>query len=237
MSAESAARIDRLVRDEPVLDGTADGVVGRLTQQCRALARAVAALGTGMSVLGEGRLGAVIASSGPQAAQFEELQFTLGEGPCLDAHTTRRPVLEPDLGTGTRWPGYSSALAERGVRAVFAFPMQVGAARLGILDVYLDRAGPLPTEALNDALDFAELGVSTLLDSSKDADAQLDLDHALAYGSEIYQAQGMAMIQLEVSLSEAMARMRAHAWAEDRSLFDVARDIIDRRLRLDRDDR
>ncbi len=234
-------RIQGLIADEPSADGSEDGLVGRLTQQCRALARAVPAVATGMSIVSEGRPGTVIATSGPDAARFEELQVTLGVGPCLEAHTTRRPVLEPDLPQqgAVRWPGYSTAMAEHGIRAVFAFPMQVGAARLGVLDVYRDRSGPLSTDALNVSLAFAAVAVTTLLDSQSAPAGELglsdDLDAALTHRSELHQAQGMVMIQLGVTLIEAMSRLRAHAFAHESSLGQVAQDIVGRKLRLDRD--
>jgi hypothetical protein len=57
---------------------------------------------------------------------LEELQFTLGEGACMDAARTGRPVLVPDMAdvTGSaRWPVYAAAVVEQaGVGAVFALP-------------------------------------------------------------------------------------------------------------------
>ncbi|GAB3837591.1 ANTAR domain-containing protein [Dactylosporangium cerinum] len=124
------------------------------------------------------------------------------------------------------------------MRAVFAFPLQVGAARLGVLDVFRTRAGLLSSVELRQAFAFADLAVRTLLDGQDDAieGAAADgLDEAIGHSAELFQAQGMVMVQLGVSLAEALVRIRAYTYAENRRLNDVAGDIVSRRLRFDPD--
>jgi AmiR/NasT family two-component response regulator len=76
-----------------------------------------------------------------------------------------------------------------------------------------------------------------LLDSQRASGSGIDadLDDALSHRLEVYQAQGMVMVDLGVSLDEAMVRMRAHAYAHERGLTVVARDIVGGSLRLSRD--
>jgi hypothetical protein len=91
-----------------------------------------------------GREGTLAAIEGPVAA-MEDLRQTLGEGPCFDASRDGRPVLEPDLarsGGMARWPGFGPAAVEAGIAAIFAFPLQIGAIRLGVLDLYRDTPRP-----------------------------------------------------------------------------------------------
>ena len=57
----------------------------------------------------------------------------------------------------------------------------------------------------------------------------------LGFRVQLFQAQGMVMVQLGVSLADALARIRAHAYAENRSLAEVAADVVARRLRFDTD--
>jgi ANTAR domain len=124
------------------------------------------------------------------------------------------------------------------VEAVFAFPLQVGAARAGALDVYRNTPGPLTPDGLAQAFTFAEVAMGLLADgeySIAGSRRSADLDDALAYRLEVYQAQGMLTVDLGVSITEAMARLRAYAYAEDRALSDVARDIVGGKLKLDRD--
>lgn len=237
MSEARMGRIRQLVNHEDGRGIDHGTPVGQLTRQCRALARAVSACGAGISVIDAERLGMSLASSGPRATELDGLQFTVGEGPSLEAFDSRRPVLEPDLSArgSARWPGYAAAISERGVRSVFAFPMQVGAARLAVLAVYLERSGPLSSESLNDALDFAALGVETMLSRSPVGELEPYVESVLDNHAEVYQAQGMVMVQLGISLDEAMVRLRAHAYGHNIPLSRLTSDIVNRRTTLDGD--
>ncbi|WP_211247215.1 GAF and ANTAR domain-containing protein [Cryptosporangium arvum] len=155
------------------------------------------------------------AASDPRSELIEESQFVLGEGPCIDAFESRRPVLMADLATHAtaRWPMYTPAVDDHGVRAVFAFPLQIGGARLGVFDVFRDQKGELSDEQLTDAL----------------------TSPTRSNRAELFQAQGMVMVQIGGTISEAMVRMRACAYAESRSLSDIARDIVAGRLSFGQD--
>jgi hypothetical protein len=180
----------------------------------------------------------VAAASDAASERIDELQFTLGEGPCMVAFTSRRPVLEPDLTAGgaLRWPIYAPAVRAEGVLAAFAFPLQVGAARLGVLDFYRQHSGTLSTDELAEALTFADVATTMLLDGQEKAApgaAAAGLDEALEYRFELYQAQGMVMVQMDVSLLGALVVLRAYAVSHDRGLAEVARDVVTRGLRLE----
>jgi hypothetical protein len=192
--------------------------------------------GAGLSLMTDDGVRGVAAASDPASERIDELQFSLGEGPCMDAFTSRRPVLEPDLDTGgkSRWPIYAAAVHAEGVRAAFAFPLQVGAARLGVLDLYRTASGSLTTEELAQALTFADVATSMLLDGQEQAmpgAAAEGLAEVLEYRLELYQAQGMVMVQMGISLVEALAVLRAYAYSHERDLGDVARDVVTRGLR------
>ncbi len=121
---------------------------------------------------------------------------------------------------------------------MFAFPLQIGAARLGVLDVFRDKTGSLNGETLALCLTFAEVAVTTLLDGQTRAPTQgADDEFGGGLGSHtiLFQAQGMVMMQMRASLTDAMARIRAHAYAENRPLTDVAADFVARRLRFEPD--
>ncbi|MBK6873052.1 MAG: GAF and ANTAR domain-containing protein [Kineosporiaceae bacterium] len=219
--------------------GRAAGTVGWLCRLCRAAVRALSASGAGVSVMTPTGVHATAATSGRDVPALQNLQITLGEGPIIDAYASRRPVLVPDLRTApSRWPGYASGALECGARAVFAFPLQIGAARLGVLDICRSTAGMLTAVGLQQAVTFAEVAAETLLHGQAGAppgQTEAGLDRALDSQFVIYRAQGMAMVDLGVSLAEAMARLRAHAYAHDRPLQDVARDVVEGRLRLESD--
>lgn len=233
------ARVKGLIagQPDPIAGG---GTVGLLRRVCGTAVRTLSASGAGVSMMTDDGIRGVCAASDPGSERLEELQFTLGEGPCVDAYASRRPVLVPDLADGamTRWPVYAPIVQENGLRAVFAFPLQIGAARLGVLDVFRDRAGPLTSDQLGQALLLADATVAALLDRHEQDGNEAgpgDLDEAVVGRAELFQAQGMVMVQLGVGIGEAMARMRAYAYAENRRLSEVARDVVARRLRFDPD--
>jgi GAF domain-containing protein len=233
------ARVLALIGQQPAGPADEDGVASFLRRLCVAAVPALAASGAGLSVMAENEVRGLSTASDPAAERIEDLQFVLGEGPCIDAFANRRPVLVPDLSDEpmSRWPGYTPAVRDAGVRAVFAFPLQVGAGRLGVLDVFRARPGPLSAEELRQALAFAEVAVTTLLDGQSAAPpgtAAAGLEQAMDSRAELFQAQGMIMVQLGISISDALARMRAYAYAKNRPLADVARDIVARRLSFDR---
>ena len=123
-----------------------DGVADLLQELCRTLASDLGLMGAAMNLMSAaGTTNGVVAASDDRSRDVDELQFATGEGPCHEAFAARRPVLTPDLRSAIdgRWPGYSSAALDAGVGAVFAFPLQVGAVVLGVMDVHADRAGSL----------------------------------------------------------------------------------------------
>lgn len=201
----------------------------RLCRDCQA---ALPVNGVGMALMNDaGHQGVVAATDGP-ASLMEDLQFTLGEGPCLDASRDRRPVLQPDLArtAGTRWPQFGPAVLGSGIAAIFAFPLQIGAIRLGILDLYRATPGNLEAEQLADALAYAEAAVSILLHLQGDASAgegmNAHVDDLLHGRAEIHQATGVISVHIDVGLAEALVLLRAHAYATDQPVLSVARDVL-----------
>jgi len=237
-AAEHSAAVQSLVASEPTRDEDAPGVVGGLQRLCRAAQHDLPASGVGVGVLSESGELMTAAASSTTSGLVEELQLTMGEGPGLAAVSFRRPVLVPDLSAAaaTTWPGFGPAAHDHGVRAMFAFPLQVGAACLGALHVYRDEVGSMSAWTMSRALTYAEVAMQSLLDAQAKAtpavSAWADLDDTRF---EVYQAQGMVMSQLSVRPAEAMSRMRAHAYANALTLSAVADDIISRRLRLEPD--
>jgi len=172
------------------------------------------------------------------SALIEDLQYTLGEGPCVDAFHHDRVVFEPDLADpGTpRWLGFTPPALEAGVRAVFGFPLRVGTVRLGALNLYRDRPGPLSDDQHADALVMADVASRWVLDMQAHAPAGA-LAEELELGADFHfvvqNAAGVVSVQLGVSMTEALVRLRAYAFSHDRLLDDVARDVVARTLRLD----
>jgi GAF domain len=208
----------------------------------RLCARTLPVSGVGLALMtDDGPAGTVAASDGG-ALQLEELQFTLGQGPCVDASRTGRPVLAPDLASTSprSWPQFGAGADTAGLRAVFAFPLQVGGIRLGVLDLYRDTAGELSQRELADALSFADAATQLLLDLQAQDTAQgVPPPHALAVlddRAEVHQATGVVSVRAGVSLAQALALLRARVYAEQRPIGDLARDVLDGVVHLGEDD-
>jgi hypothetical protein len=166
---------------------------------------------------------------------IERLQCRLGEGPGLDAYRQDRPVLEPDLvhPVTARWPAFSPPAVDGGVRAIFGFPLHVGSVHLGALNLCRDRAGPLSDEQHADALVAADIAAQAVLVVQANAPpGQLaaELTAAGEFDYVVHQASGMVAVQIGAGLRDAQVLLRAHAFGNDRSLTDVAKDVVDRKL-------
>ena len=169
---------------------------------------------------------------------IEELQYTLGEGPCIDAHRQHTPVAEPDLAdpATVRWAEFARSAVEAGARAVFGFPVSVGDVHLGALNLYRDRPGPLTADQHADALvvaDVAARAIMTMQAAAEPGELAPELEASGNFRFVVHQAAGMASVQLGVPVAEALIRLRAHAFSSGRSVSDVADDVVARRFRFD----
>lgn len=210
-------------------DADLRGVAVELQRVGRAAVEALPVDGAVIHLMSDGKDAGVAASSTARWRRIGELSFTIGEGPCLDAARSRRPVLVPELGRAAmRWPGYTSVVQGHGVAAVFALPMQAGAVSFGVLELFAETPMVLELDDLTLALAFARVATEVLLGGrSANRGPQLadDLDIPLNR-SEIHQAQGMVMVALSITLAEAMIRMRARAFTADVPLVELARGVI-----------
>ena len=168
---------------------------------------------------------------------IEELQYTLGEGPCVDAYQQDEVVLEPDLADPAtpRWLAFTPPAVEAGVRAVFGFPLRVGTVRLGAFNLYRDPPGPLSDDQHADALVMADVAARWVLEVQAGAPPgglAAELEVGADFHFVVHNAAGMVSVQLGVSVSEALIRLRAYAFSHDRLLADVAQDVVDRTLRF-----
>ncbi len=222
--------------------GTALSVADRL---CRACVGLLEVDGASISLTLDGTNRGTFGSSGDLSRRLDALQFTFGEGPCLDAARHGRPVLVADLDDAaeTRWPAFTEAVLKAGISAVFALPVSLSSQRVGALELYRSRPGALSSQALTGGLLAAELAALPLLDmlahhrevvrrGDEDGWTQLaSLDRV-----EVYQATGMIIGALDVDATEALVRRRAYAYAHDLTAVELAWQIVELRVPLDSPD-
>ena len=212
-------------------------VPASLAALCRAAVSRLGVDGASVTAVSGPAVRELVSACGELSAWVEELLFTTGEGPGADDFRFGSPLLIPDLGlVAGRWPGFVPTAVTAGARALFAFPLQAGAVRVGMLSLYRAVPGPLMPQQLADALVFADIALQLLLDSASGISGLAGyqpLDGLSDSRAEVYQAAGMISVQLGVSLEEALVRLRAHAFAAGTPLDDIAGDVVRRLLRFD----
>jgi hypothetical protein len=199
--------------------------------------------GAGISLVTQTGNRGVVCATDDLAAEIEELQFSLGEGPCIDAVSSGAPVLVPDLGEPNdvlvdRWPAFMARADTAGVRAVFALPLCIGAIRVGAIDLYRDSVGELGADQLSAALmaaNAAALGLLHMGTQQNDVFAD-DTSSRTAYQLQVHQATGMVSVQLGVPIDQAFLILRARAFSQSRPVSVVAADVVGRRLRFTKED-
>ncbi len=219
-----------------------DGSGSRMSALCTLCLDELSVAGAGATVLskldgdgdGDGqnpRRGLVHATN-EISSGLEELQLTVGEGPCLDAFSTGGPVLITDLvGETARWPAFTRGALELGAAALFSFPLQIGVVRLGSLDLYRDEAMPLTDAQLSDALLLADLATEVIVQELEGHRTE-DVSWLADPHVEVHQASGMLQVQMQTSTQDALLRLRAHAYTHETPISEVARQIIARELRF-----
>lgn len=183
-----------------------------------------------------------VGASSDRAALLTELQASLGDGPCLSAVETGVPVLAGDLTGGRdagRWPMFAHEALEAGTRAAYSIPLGNDSVCVGTLDLYRDTPGELTAGELHTAELVAGVMTVALMALPHEEDGALDnarwLNGLAADHDEVHQATGMIMVQLGVGPDEALARLRAHAFARGRTVLDAAGDVVEHRVRFDGD--
>ncbi len=225
-------RLQRIMAE--LADGGDDWSAARLCVACPGI---VQVDGAGVMLMSGDIPRGSLCTSNEVSQLIEELQYTLGEGPCVDAYQQDRVVTEPDLAHPVthRWPAFSAPVLEAGVRAVFGFPLRVGTVRLGALNLYRTRIGLLGAEQNANALVMADIAARWVLEAQAGAPADTvaaELEAGADFHFVVHNAAGMVSVQEGISVTEALVRLRARAFSDGRLLADVARDVVGRRLRI-----
>ena len=228
------ARIVAAVTDRDSTTGVAE-LVQRL---CLFAVDQMALSGCALVLMSGAESASVLASAGPHARTVTRLQMELGEGPCLHAYASRVPVLLPDLSAknADRWPAFAAAALAAGVHAEFSLPLSVGQAVSERSTSTVTRPGMLSDDHLSDALAAADIARDAVLyQQYAPGDAGLAelLDTAGSDRIVIHQATGMIAAQLDETVPNALARLRAAAFASGRSMYEIAQDVVERRVRFD----
>jgi hypothetical protein len=218
------------------MTGTPAPALALLLRSC---CRASSLDGAGVSIVSSNGTREPLYASDEVATVIEHLQFTLGEGPCVDSSAMGTPVLVADLNdagdaVASRWPIFRTEATRVGARAIFAFPIRIGAIWLGAVDFYRRSPGPLSQADLSRALSSVEeVGLAVLEAPNHYGDPEGPATTNMI----VHQAAGMVMGQLDSSIEEAMVRLRATAFAEGLAINELAADVVNGRRRILKENR
>ncbi|MEU6824052.1 GAF domain-containing protein [Streptomyces atriruber] len=163
---------------------------------------------------------AVAVSDGPALAA-QDLEYVLGEGPCRDASSRRQPVHSAGDEIERRWPGYGPGLTSLGVTSVLAVPLETQTGCFGALAVFDPRPGLVGSTGLAEVTD----ALTRIVLLGPDADPELygGTDHRAA----VQQASGVLSVRVACSIGDALALIKARAFAEETTTEAIARRILD----------
>jgi len=216
---------------------SAAGVGHLVTRLCQLTVSEMALSGCALVLMSGTESASVLAAVGQHASMVTGLQMDLGEGPCLEAYASGVPVLLPDMAEhANRWPAFAAAALAAGVHAEFSLPLTVGLGGIGTLDLCRDRPGMLNDEHLADALVTADIARDAVLYQQYTPEGATLVELLDMGGTDrivIHQATGMIAAQVNNTVSNALARLRAAAFASGRPMDDIAQDVVERRMRFD----
>jgi hypothetical protein len=198
----------------------------------RAAARLLGVDGAGLSLLGSSGRSPLGASS-PDAARAERLQFTVGSGPCLLAHSSGQPVFVVEDDIRRRWPAFADLLlTDTPFRGIVSLPLRWAETGVGAMDLFFRDPDAVARLDVFDALAVGDIVISALGDatvwsswSAAEGPDWLNSPPALRRAA-VWQAVGRTCVALDLGAPEALALLRAHAYAGGRSLDAVAADLV-----------
>jgi hypothetical protein len=204
---------------------------------CTVFMEALPIAGASISVVTERGSHSVVGASDALAVTLEALQFELGVGPHWESLRTERPAFlwnAGDLAQVNAWPALAQEAVRCGAGALLALPLQLGAATVGVADLYCRApVEPWSVEMIGLAEDLA-LSVAAravrLATRSADAATSRTGRNAVELRREVHQATGMVMAQLDCSATNALLRLRGQAFASGVPLEGLAREVITRRF-------
>ena len=197
---------------------------------CDVAAEFMALDGAGIALTSDGEDLMSLCTSNDAAGDLMDLEMTLGEGPAVDA-CRGDTAEEADLLTAVapRWGTYGPEAVALGARAVFGYPIQLGAVRFGALSLFRASPGPLSAGQSSDGYLMASvLGRAILTTQAGGSPETLvgELEGTSMLDFRVHQAAGMIAVQGSMSVKDALVTLRAHAFAIGCRLGELADRVV-----------
>lgn len=184
--------------------------------------------GAGISLFSRSAFRTPIGASSPTATTAERLQFTVGEGPCLNAHTQQRPVFASEDHLARTWPTFHHELATRSpFHSIISLPLGARLSGLGTIDLYLLDAGAVATLSTTLLEELADIVAEVLADrfhTSMLPDHHSDPPTPSRQMVSI--AMGMLTVAGDLTFPDALAVLRAHAFATEQDIDQLSTDLV-----------
>jgi hypothetical protein len=214
----------------------AGGGTSTLATVCAGVAALLPVAGVSVGLMGPGPRQGVASANDHMAKELQDLEFTVGEGPGIDAFTSSLPVFVEDLASAhEQWPLFTRGALGIGIRSIYSLPLRFGAITLGVLTLSSGPPGALTQTELGEAPVFAEAVTSLILHMQAE-----DMSESLAWSLDVgdhravvHQATGMIAAQLGCGLDEALLRLRGRAFADEAPIDDVAEAVVQMRIRFE----
>ena len=208
---------------------------------CEVAAEFMALDGAGIALISESDVLMSLCTSNNAAGALMDLEITLGEGPAVDAS---RGDANGDINllgtTASTWETYRPEAAALGARAVFGFPVRLGAIRFGALSLFRTAPGPLDDQQDSDAYLMASVigrAILAIQANGSQEDLVGELNGASMLDFRVHQAAGMLAVQGSMSVRDALVFLRAHAFAVGCQLSELAGRVVTGSTHLDPDSR
>lgn len=219
-----------------VLKGEHDDEPPTLETLCLRSLTLLPSSGASIVLMSRGHHQGLVGASGSSALAGQDLEFTLGQGPGVDAYADGRTVLLEDLAEADgKWPLFTAAALELGLRSICALPLQLGPIRLGVLCFYSEKPGVIGSDRLGEAQLLADLVTHLVIGLQSDT-ASESIAFALEasdYRAVVHQATGMISAQLDCGVDEALVRLRGYAFAAERPIDEIAEGVVEGSIRFD----
>jgi GAF domain-containing protein len=224
---DSLDRLSRLAVSNLDLEGLLTRVAGYAVQAIPG------ADGAGLTLLEQDRPDIVVATA-PFVGEIDDIQYGIGQGPCISAAAEARPVLCGSLGGDPRWPRFGGRIARLGVHSVVSLPLVAPDGVVGAMNVYAYAKNAFDDRAAELGMIFAAPAAIAVQNAHALAQTRrlaLQLQAALETRGVIDRAVGIMMSRSGGTEAEAMDRLRQLSQAEHRRLAVVARSIVDEAVR------
>lgn len=189
--------------------------------------------GAGLTLLEEDRADTIV-STAPFVREIDDIQYGIGQGPCITAAREGRTVMSGSLGGDPRWPRFGGRVARRGVHSVVSLPLIAPEGVVGAMNVYAHAKDAFDDRAAELGEIFAAPAAIAVQNAQVLAQTRrlaTQLQAALEIRGVIDRAVGILMSRTGGTEQQALDRLRSLSQHEHHKLAVVARQIVDEAVR------